>query len=261
MYCPSGAPHCFQPCNEDGVDVEGCSGVIIRDSDIYSHDDAIALKSGRNPHKCNQPTEHVLIENCSLTTLQAAIALGSETSGGIRDIVVKNVRVALPGFHGTASPPSAHTQQAINVKSERTRGDAAVEGLYVDGLIAGNVDQLIQITMQYHTGIPPQPKALTPIFRNFSFRNMRALSSGAMVWTGLPESPVRHVLVHNVSIDVYDAHFTECEYMADLNVSALVANGRDITLETMSTCAGFPPPLFEQEAYTLHTMHEKSIEI
>ena len=97
--------------------------------------------------------------------------------------------------------------------------------------------------MEYHTGIPPQPRALTPVFRNFTFRHMHALSSGQMVWTGLPDSPVRHVQVHNVTIDVYDAHTTKCEYMADLSVSSLVANGRDITLETMSTCAGFPPPM------------------
>ena len=147
-----------------------------------------------------------------------------------------------PGFHGEASPPEAHTQQAINIKSERTRGDAAVEGLVVEGLSAGNVDQLIQITMQYHTGIPPQPKALTPVFRNFTFRNLRALSSGQMVWTGLPESPVHHISVRNVTIDVYDAHTTQCEHMSGLNISGLVANGRDITLETLSTCAGFPPP-------------------
>ena len=50
MYCPKGAAHCFQPCNEDGVDIEGCSDVIVRDSDVYSHDDAIVLKSGRTPH-------------------------------------------------------------------------------------------------------------------------------------------------------------------------------------------------------------------
>ena len=158
-------------------------------------------------------------------------------------MVVRNVRVALPGFYGSTSPPDAHTQQAINIKSERTRGNAAVEGLYVEGLWAGNVDQLIQITMEYHTGIPPQPKALTPVFRNFTFRNLHALSSGQMVWTGLPESPVHHMLVQNVSIDVYDAHTTRCAHVADLNVTALIANGRDVTLETLSTCAGYPPPL------------------
>ena len=186
----------------------------------------------------------MLIENCTLTTLQAAIALGSETSGGIHDVVVRNVRVALPGFHGAASPPDAHTQQAINIKSERTRGDAAVENLLVDGLSAGNVATSSSKSRWSTTPVSHRSHGHSHrCFATFTFRHMHALSSGQMVWTGLPDSPVRHVQVHNVTIDVYDAHTTKCEYMADLSVSSLVANGRDITLETMSTCAGFPPPM------------------
>jgi len=100
-------------------------------------------------------------------------------------VTVRNVRVALPGFSGGASPPEAHTNQAINIKSERSRSSAAVENVRVTGLRAGNVNQLLQVTMYYHWGIPPQPPELTPIFRNLAFDRLHAMSSGPMNWLGL----------------------------------------------------------------------------
>jgi len=77
--------------NTDGLDIDGCRRVWIRDCDIESHDDAIALKG--NSMKA---MEDVLIENCKLATWWNAFKIGTDTQGDFRRIVVRNC--TLGGF-------------------------------------------------------------------------------------------------------------------------------------------------------------------
>jgi polygalacturonase len=74
--------------NGDGIDVESCSGVTIDRCDIDTGDDAIALKSGRGAEgvRIGRPTEYVTIRDCTLGSSFAGLAIGTEMSGGIRDV-------------------------------------------------------------------------------------------------------------------------------------------------------------------------------
>lgn len=79
--------------NGDGLDIDSCDGVTIEDCDINTGDDAIALKSGRGlaAEKLGRPTENVVIRNCRLeSSIFAAIGIGTEMSGGIRNIKIEN---------------------------------------------------------------------------------------------------------------------------------------------------------------------------
>jgi polygalacturonase len=76
-YCPPSGGPCVQPTNEDGLDIAACQHVVVRDSEIYSHDDSIALLAGSGwwPEKARQDLFNVTIVNNSFTSEQAAIAL------------------------------------------------------------------------------------------------------------------------------------------------------------------------------------------
>ena len=79
--------------NSDGIDVDSCKRVRIDHCDIDSGDDCIALKSGRGMEGFREahPTEDVLIINCTLgDSIFACIGIGSETSGGIRNIRIEH---------------------------------------------------------------------------------------------------------------------------------------------------------------------------
>jgi polygalacturonase len=79
--------------NGDGIDVDSCSGVLIEGCDINTGDDAISLKSGRGESAIAlaRPTQDVIIRNCTLVSSQfAAIGVGTELSGGIRNVRVEN---------------------------------------------------------------------------------------------------------------------------------------------------------------------------
>ena len=81
--------------NGDGIDVDSCRQVRIENCDIATGDDCIALKSGRGleGYRIARPTEDVLISHCTLAdSIFACIGIGSETSGGIRDVRIEDCK-------------------------------------------------------------------------------------------------------------------------------------------------------------------------
>jgi polygalacturonase len=81
--------------NSDGVDIDSCKRVLIEGCDIQSGDDCIALKSGRGMEglRAARPTEDVVIRNCTLAdNIFACIGIGSETSGGIRNVKIEHCK-------------------------------------------------------------------------------------------------------------------------------------------------------------------------
>lgn len=78
--------------NGDGIDVDSTDHVLIQNCDIDTGDDCISLKSGRgiSAVKSARPTADVLIRNCTFASDFAGIGIGSEMSGGIRDVQIEN---------------------------------------------------------------------------------------------------------------------------------------------------------------------------
>lgn len=98
--------------NGDGIDVDSCDGVLIEKCDINTGDDAISLKSGRGlaAQNLDRPTQNVVIRDCRLqSSIYAAIGLGTEMSGGVRNVKIQNC--VLSG-----------KQNAIFIKSRDGRG-------------------------------------------------------------------------------------------------------------------------------------------
>src|ERR1700727_3694533 len=99
--------------NGDGIDIDSCKHVRIEGCDISTGDDCISLKSGRGmeAYTLLKTTEDVHITNCTFAdAIFACIGIGSETSGGIR-----NVRIEHCKFTGAKT-------FAIYIKSRPGRG-------------------------------------------------------------------------------------------------------------------------------------------
>jgi len=110
--------------NGDGIDVDSCDGVLVDRCDINTGDDAISLKSGRGlaAQNLSRPTQNVVIRNCRLqSSIYAALGLGTEMSGGIRDVKLQNC--ILSG-----------RQNAIFIKSREGRG-GFMENISGDNLV------------------------------------------------------------------------------------------------------------------------------
>jgi polygalacturonase len=152
--------------NGDGIDIDSCRRVRIDGCDISTGDDCIAIKSGRGSeaYRLLQTTEDVLITNCTLAdSIFACIGIGSETSGGIRNVRIERCKFT-----------SARTH-AIYVKTRIGRGafieDITAADLEATGLTRGflNVNAL-DSGLQDEDPVPGEEGI--PTLRNFRFANV-----------------------------------------------------------------------------------------
>lgn len=110
----------------DGIDIDSCEEIIINNCDIKGNDDNIAVKSGRDflSYKNNVPSRKIRIENCIFRE-GSGICFGSETAGGIEDIIVRNCE-----FYDTGA--------AIRLKSFSNRG-GYIKNIEVNNISSKNV--------------------------------------------------------------------------------------------------------------------------
>ena len=78
--------------SSDGIDIDSSKHVHITNVFIDDDDDCISIKSGKDADglRVNRPAEDILIENSHFAYGQGGVAMGSETSGGIRNVTVLN---------------------------------------------------------------------------------------------------------------------------------------------------------------------------
>ncbi len=163
--------------NGDGVDIDSSRDVRISDCFFSTGDDCIVIKSGRDAdgRRMGRPTEHVTITNCVMYEGHGAIVIGSETSGGIRDVSASNI-VSRGTWHG------------IRIKSERGRGNT-VENMRFDNFVIDHpTKEAIEVTAFYENE-PPEPFSnRTPVFRNLAFSNLTIVGAAQVASIhGLPE--------------------------------------------------------------------------
>ncbi len=143
----------------DGIDIDSSRKVLVEHADIDVNDDALCLKAGRDSDglRVNRPTEDIIIRDSIIRHGAAAITIGSETSGGFRNIEVHNI-TALSGV------PSG-----VLFKSARTRGGFASD-IRIHDLTLDGVATPIHITMNWNPSysyatIPPDLKDAPPYYK------------------------------------------------------------------------------------------------
>ncbi|MDE6370384.1 MAG: glycoside hydrolase family 28 protein [Duncaniella sp.] len=174
--------------NNDGIDPESSSNIIIEDIHFDNGDDNIAIKSGRDNDgwRTATPTRNVLIRNCHFKGLHAVV-LGSEMSGGISGIIVEDCDYA------------GYCKRGIYVKTNPDRG-GYVRDLWVSNCTFGDVEDLFYVTSKYAgEGLD-----------NTHFSEIRGLhvdglhckraSAAALVLQGTTAKPVTDVTFRNVEV-------------------------------------------------------------
>ena len=160
--------------NGDGIDVDSCSGVTIDRCDINTGDDAISLKSGRGlaAQNLGRPTENVVIRDCRLqSSIFAALGLGSEMSGGIRNVKIENCIIS-------------GRQNAVLIKSREGRG-GFMEDISFDNITVLKSPTFVGIDL-VKRGIQatdPVPGDLEKWARvqNLSFKNVSVQGVSALI--------------------------------------------------------------------------------
>ncbi|MCM1164331.1 MAG: glycoside hydrolase family 28 protein [Muribaculaceae bacterium] len=187
--------------NNDGIDPESSSYVLIEDIHFDNGDDNIAIKSGRDDdgRLSALPCENILIRNCHFKGLHAVV-MGSEMSGGVRNVLIEDCDYA------------GYCKRGIYVKTNPDRG-GFVEDIYVRNCRFDRVEDLFYITSRYAgegVGSTNYPRV-----RNIHVDGLycTAVSAAALVLQGTSVSPVRQVSFDNVEVGeaVTGISFTDTE--------------------------------------------------
>jgi polygalacturonase len=161
--------------NGDGIDIDSCRHVRIEGCDIATGDDCISIKSGRGSeaYTLMQTSEDIIISNCTMAdSIFACIGIGSETSGGIR-----NVRIEHCKFIGART-------FAVYIKSRPGRGafieDISINDADASGMVGGFLRlNILNSGIQDQAPVPGEEGI--PTIRNFRFSNVRVTDCPVLV--------------------------------------------------------------------------------
>ena len=126
--------------NGDGCDPESCRNVLIEDCVFNTGDDCIAIKSGRNEdgRKWGIPSENIIVRNCTMANGHGGVVIGSEISGGYRNLFVENCKMDSPNL-----------DRVIRIKTSTARG-GVIEGIHVRNVEVGQCrEAVLRINLKY----------------------------------------------------------------------------------------------------------------
>jgi len=229
----------------DGIDIDSSTRILVQNCDISCNDDNFCLKAGRDADglRVNRPTEYVVIRNCTARQGDGLFTCGSETSGGIRNIV---------SYDMTA----LGTKVGLRFKSALNRG-GVVEDIWLSNIKMQDLREPFQINLNWNPNYSysklPEPYVwdsipahwrvmLTPVepaelglpkFRNIHFTDIQAHSCQvALICEGVENSPVEGFTLKNVHITAENpGHMIWAKNWKINHVSIGGENGEKVEME------------------------------
>jgi polygalacturonase len=204
----------------DGIDIDSSRKVRIRNVDIDNNDDSITIKSGKDEDglRVNRPSEDIIVENSHFHAGGSLVAMGSETSGGIRNVIIR---------HCVADSDNS---APIRFKTQPSRG-GVVENILYDDIQLNGTRQAFEFNMEWRM-VPPiaPPAKVLPIVRNVTIRNVRGTVKTVGVMHGLAGSPIQNVKFEKCDITADKGFVIENVRKVDLSgLKLTVKNGEAIT--------------------------------
>ena len=175
--------------NTDSVDIDSCKNVLVEGVRVdCSSDDGVVIKSGRDKDglEVDWPTENVLVRNCEFHRSGGAVAIGSETSGGIRNVYIHDII-------------SDKTNNVVIVKTAPGRGNV-VENIDIENVKAntsmGSVGVNAKTFVKGEFEFVDMPKV-----RNIYYNNIEV----GLCWHGLrvigfQDYPLENIHLENIKI-------------------------------------------------------------
>ncbi len=174
--------------NTDGVDPESCKNVLVKNCFFDTGDDCIAIKSGRDEdgRRINRPAENHIIEDCLMKDGHGGVGIGSEISGGAKNIYAINCNMSSPNLN-----------IVLRLKTSSSRG-GIIQNIFMKDIKVGTYkDAAISCNMFYE-----QPGNFMPTIRNIWVENMEVEKGGnfGISVAAYQQSPVKNLKVVNCNM-------------------------------------------------------------
>lgn len=200
--------------NSDGCDPESCENVLIEDCFFDTGDDCIAIKSGRNydGRAHNTPSQNVIVRNCRMKNGHGGVVVGSEISGGFRNLWVENCTMDSPEL-----------ERVIRIKTSNCRG-GVIENIWVRNVEVGECQEaILKINLEYE---PDEPcdRSFPPMVFNVNMENVKSQKSkyGAYI-VGLKDSDA----------NVDNIRMVNCEFNGVEKEPYKITNAKNVTFESV----------------------------
>jgi len=213
--------------NTDGIDPESSSFVHITGCRFNTNDDCVAVKAGRDSdgHRIGVPSANIVVEDCKFSGRWGGITVGSEMSGGVRNVYARRCEINPADFPG-AYP----VKYALYVKTNKLRG-GYIDGVHLRDFTGGRVDrEALYVILDYNNQVGTRPV----LVRNITAERIDLDGArAAMLFRGLETDHIR-------TVRISDSAFTNVRqpnqalFTDDLSLCNVTVNGLPAT---------FPPPL------------------
>ena len=178
--------------NGDGCDPESCDGVLIENCYFNTGDDCIAIKSGRNNdgRLWDKPSENIIIRNCEMKNGHGGVVIGSEISGGCRNVYAENNVMDSPEL-----------ERVVRIKTNTCRG-GVIENINARNIKVGVCkESVLKINLDY------EPKEIccrgfVPTVRNINIENITCEKSKYGV----------QIIALDSVCNVYDINVKDCHF-------------------------------------------------
>lgn len=212
--------------NNDGIDPESSRNILIEDINFDNGDDNIAIKSGRDNDGWTlaTPCENIMIRRCHFKGLHAVV-IGSEMSGGVRNVFVEDCDYA------------GYCKRGIYVKTNPDRG-GYVKNLFVTNCIFDEVEDLFYVTSKYAgEGLDNDHfSEISDIYVDGLKCNKA--SGAALVLQGTSQKPISHIVFDNIEVgeaeigvsfsDTRDVTVGECHIGGSVDVPTQISSKDNI---------------------------------
>nr|MBR4280139.1 hypothetical protein [Clostridia bacterium] len=180
--------------NNDGIDIDGCRDVIIRECDVRSGDDALCFKAASE-----RPTERVLVENCRLYSSCNALKVGTDTQSDFRQVLVRSCRI---GGVDEDARGIKHPCSDSGVSLEMVDG-GTLEDFLITGIDIQRAWSPIFMRLEDRGRVRPGlPKPPVGTLRRVVIEHVTGCDNGprGSYMTGVPEKCIEDVVLHDVHL-------------------------------------------------------------
>lgn len=172
--------------NNDGCNPESSRDVLIEGCVFDTGDDCIAIKSGRNNdgRRVGVASENLVIRRCTMKDGHGGVVIGSEISGGCRNVFAEDCAMDSPNL-----------DRVLRFKSNAVRG-GLVENVFMRNVTVGQVaDAVLHINHRYEEG---DKGAHRPVVRNVVMENVTVRQTPRVLSVvGIPAGEITGVRVYN----------------------------------------------------------------
>ncbi len=186
--------------NNDGCDPEMSRNILIEDCVFKQGDDAVSIKSGRNQDawRKGKVCENIVVRNCVAQEGNQFLAIGSELSGGVRNVYMTNC--SYPYRY------KARMGNLLQIKTNHRRGgfvdNIHIENCHVGKVEAGLLSIQTDVLYQWRNLVPTYETRYTPI-SNIYLKNITAGETRQVPIKieGDPNLPITNVVLSNITVN------------------------------------------------------------